>query len=123
VNSLAFAFFLVAAIASLVTRWLARSPSTSGRLRENYINSRLPLAVRNGVALAPAYALAELSLAGSLAARPYCRDLRRHELQSSSTVPPNMDEAGNRRGNAGSCTAKPLGPTLVLDLRDALHFR
>lgn len=69
-NSFVFAFFLVAAIASLVTRWLARSPSTSGHIRENYVNSWIPLALRNSVALAPLYALASLFTSASLAMSP-----------------------------------------------------
>ncbi len=69
-NSFVFAFLLVAVIASLVTRWLARSPNTSGRLRENYTNSSMPLALRNTVAMAPIHALGGLLLAGTLVAPP-----------------------------------------------------
>jgi hypothetical protein len=64
------AFFLLAAIAALVTRWLARSPETSGHLRANYTNSRIPVALRNSVAFAPIYALAGLFLASTAVAPP-----------------------------------------------------
>jgi hypothetical protein len=64
------AFFLLAAIAALVTRWLARSPETSGYLRANYTDSRIPLALRNSLAFAPIYALAALFLAGTALAPP-----------------------------------------------------